>query len=140
MMKSFKIIFLCLSAFVAFVVCQGNKSLKIFQLIAQFIIEIFLDCGENARYVTVGYARQFQCSNEGVKIFNNVPGCSCNNFDNFYNLDTKTCSEVNCENLNCIGKTNEAFFARQSSSRDRCVCSIATTRDSRTGCMCKNGK
>lgn len=59
-------------------------------------------------------------------------GCRCN-FDVYFNTETGECSEVKCENMDCVGKRNEAFYNCESGSRNSCECSKFVTLDCQTG-------
>ncbi|KAG5669661.1 hypothetical protein PVAND_017544 [Polypedilum vanderplanki] len=97
-------------------------------------------CGDGAVWTTDGFACKFFCSSDGVTVDCNVPGCKCPDSKHYYNTQTKTCMEVNCDNMNCANKPNEYYFKGcESGSRERCPCSKRTTFDCRKGCMCKNG-
>ncbi|KAG5669277.1 hypothetical protein PVAND_017167 [Polypedilum vanderplanki] len=100
-----------------------------------------INCGNSASYSNSPYNCEFLCTEQGVEFDckrSSTPGCQCN-FHTYYNKLTKTCMEINCKNLDCVGKKNQAFFTCESGSRDSCGCSPFTTLDCRTGCMCKNG-
>ncbi|KAL7013389.1 hypothetical protein ACKWTF_015367 [Chironomus riparius] len=84
-------------------------------------------------------ACKYTCTSEGVTFDCTKPGCRCYNFEQYYNPDTNSCSDVTCDNLDCVGLQNEAFFTCESSSRESCECFEGSLDDCRLGCMCKNG-
>ena len=122
---------------------EGQYWKKIWALIASsyLIINYFsIECGPGAVWEAVGHSCKYRCTPDGVTVDCSQNGCQCINFEHYYNLDTKSCSEVNCENLSCVGHKNEQFFKGcQSSSRENCVESFIMTADCRQGCMCKDG-
>ncbi|KAL7013385.1 hypothetical protein ACKWTF_015365 [Chironomus riparius] len=97
-------------------------------------------CGPDANWEASRNTCQFRCNSDGVIFDCSSLGCQCENYEHYYNLDTKSCSEVKCDNMNCAGLQNELYFSGcESGSRDRCGCSRKVTMDCRRGCMCKNG-
>ncbi|XP_070505210.1 zonadhesin-like [Chironomus tepperi] len=98
------------------------------------------NCGSTAIWEPIGNTCKYRCTPDGVELDCSKPGCQCINFDHYYNLDTKSCSEVNCDSKNCIGRANEVFLTGcQSGSRENCERSAIATGDCRQGCMCKDG-
>ncbi|XP_070505211.1 zonadhesin-like [Chironomus tepperi] len=95
-------------------------------------------CGSEASWDDT-HACKYSCTPDGVVIDCTKPGCRCYNFEQYYSEETQSCSDVNCENLNCVGRQNEAFYSCESSSRDICGCNLGTFDDCRQGCMCKDG-
>ncbi|XP_070507974.1 uncharacterized protein [Chironomus tepperi] len=99
------------------------------------------ECPPGMHYTDKPHLCEFTCTAKGVNIScKNLenPGCVCP-FEKYYNTETKTCSYVDCQNLDCVGRPNEAFYHCESGSRESCLCSNFITLDCRTGCQCKNG-
>jgi len=108
-----------------------------------FYLSIFLffieQCGNDASWDSTYNTCKYRCTPDGVTIDCTKPGCRCYDFEQYFNLDTNSCSEVNCENQNCAGLQNEAFFTCEPSSRDICRGNDAISDACRQGCMCKDG-
>lgn len=97
-----------------------------------FVISSPDTCGSDSQWQSEGYACKFTCTPNGVKVDCNAPGCRCNDGRLYYNTDTKTCMEVKCDNMDCVGEENQQFFAGcESGSRNRCGCARIMTMDCR---------
>lgn len=84
---------------------------------------------------------EFSCTDEGVALKCSTlpkPGCQCQ-FNTYYNKAKKECTDIDCKNLDCVGRANEKFFNCESGSREVCDCSPFVRLDCNTGCQCKNG-
>lgn len=87
------------------------------------------------------YQCDYSCTDSGVVLNcekKSKPGCQCNP-EMYFNTETKECSYIECKNMDCVGRSNEAFFSCESGSRESCGCTPLVTLDCRTGCQCKNG-
>ncbi|CAG9811836.1 unnamed protein product [Chironomus riparius] len=99
------------------------------------------ECPAGMHFTDKPHLCEFTCTDKGVNISCkslDQPGCVCP-FEKYYNTETKACSYVDCKNLDCVGRQNEAFYHCESGSRESCLCSNFITLDCRTGCQCKNG-
>ncbi|KAL7013384.1 hypothetical protein ACKWTF_015364 [Chironomus riparius] len=98
-------------------------------------------CGSTAYWEPIGNTCKYRCTPNGVELDCSQPGCQCINFEQYFNLDTNSCSEVACENNSCVGRPNEVFFTGcEPSSRENCnISGGISTGDCRQGCMCQDG-